>query len=201
MSLETVAQLADIIGAISVPVALYFGVRALFETADARRDAVDERRRLFELDILRELLAEVDRGFLVEIEGSPHRLREYEYRLSLMSRADLPFWWTLIGMQWQDEVSAYLGFKERWHAKSVEIFESAKRRESLPASEVPAWRRNHDRLAAEVVEIADEFRATVQSELVRQLTCAVTGRVEAGRDGRSSRTWYLRRRRAVGHVN
>lgn len=186
MDLSTVANLADVAGAAGGVVAIFFGIRALLETSDVRGDAIDERRRLFELEILREILREVDDGLLFEIGGEPRRLRRFTFRLGFLPTSEMPTWREMLGMNWQDEVSERFEFKEPWHAKSREVGEAAKRGE------------DNSRLQTELHQVAFNFHETVSSQLMRELSGAITARVEAGRFQGSRRAWYGKRRRRPG---
>lgn len=193
---------AQVVGALALFVAIAEVARARRENAETRREAAAERVRQFEIEILREILADVDGGLLHEVGGYPHRLRKYARRIALLPQDDLPFWRTLMEMRWQGEVSEFTGFKEPWQAKSVEIGASAKERESLTdPAEIADWRAQHDRLAAEVAEVADTFHETVSTRLLRELIEAITTRVAAGQFEASRRTWYGWRRKPVGHVD
>lgn len=196
--MHAIVDWAQVIGAFAALAAIWFARRAQHEASRVRREAIDERGRLFELEILREILREVDDGLLFKIAADPRRLHRFRWRIDFLPKTELSFWRELMDMEWQDEVSARVGFKEAWMAKSVEIFESAKRGADLPEPDRAAWRLDHAQLAEDVSGIAFMFHETVSMQLLRELMGAIAGRVEAGRYEPRRRTWWGRLRRPVG---
>ena len=150
MNTDAAGLLVDSIAAFAALVAIGYAVRAQQGTNRLRQETIDKRTRLFELEILREILRDIDNGLLLHIAGDPRRLRQFTWRIDFLPTSELPSWRRLLTMNWQDEVSQYAGFKEAWMAKSIEIFESAKRAEGLTGSELAAWELRHDRLTTEV---------------------------------------------------
>jgi hypothetical protein len=195
---HTIVDWAQVVGAFAALAAIWFARGAHQETNRVRREAIDERGRLFELEILREILREVDDGLLFKIAADPWRLRRFRWRIDFLPKSELSFWRELMDLEWQDEVSARVGFKEAWMAKSVEIFESAKRGEGLPEPDKAAWRLDHAQLAQDVSGIAFTFHETVSMQLLRELMGAIAERVEAGRYEPRRRSWLGWRRRPVG---
>src|SRR3954465_12617509 len=177
---QTVVDWAQIVGALGAIIAIGFAVAAQRGSTRAQLAIVAERRRQFQLEILREIVTEVDDGFLYKIAEEPVRLRKFARRLDLLPGSDLPFWRDVIAMRWMDEVVVAMGVRDRWTAKSEEILNSAKEQETLEESERKNWQERHDRLKAEVVEIAAGFHEAVSSQLLRELVAAITDRVEAG---------------------
>src|SRR4051812_37855543 len=110
---------------------------AIWYSVQAKRELVNERRRLFGLEVLRgiategggllefevwrETEGEADDGFLYKIGEDPLRPRKFARRLDLLPTSDMPFWREMFGWKWMDQVVVATGFKERWTAKSEEI--------------------------------------------------------------------------------
>jgi len=191
---------AGVIGALGAIVALLYAAKAQRDATWARLEVVAERRRQFQLEVLREIAAGIDDGFLYKIGEDPLRLRKFARRLELLPRSDLPTWRTVMDMRWQDEVSEHMGFKEPWMAKSREVFESAQAGARVPEAERAAWQARDDRLAEELQEIAFTFNEALSTRLNQELITAITARVEAGRF-RPSRRFPLRRRLPVGPID
>lgn len=76
---DWVALAASVIGSFAAAWALWYAVRT-------KRDIIDERRRLFQLDVLREIAAGVDDGFLFKIGSDPLRLRKFARRRAALIR-------------------------------------------------------------------------------------------------------------------
>jgi len=171
---------AGIAGSIAAAIAIWFSVLAQRDATQARREAAAERRRQFELEILRDLIEQVDGGILREAGDDPRRLKKYEHRISLLPAAELPFWRKLMTLDWQGEVSKLTGFDKPWHEAGAAVADSAKRQPDTEGPDLVAWQANHDRLAAELSEVARRFHETVSDRLLRELKGAVYGRVEAG---------------------
>ncbi len=87
------AQWADIAGALGAAVAIGFAVKAHLGATKARLSVVHERRRQFELEILRDLLEDLDTTDLLgDPNHVPGRLQRYEHRLLMLPSTALPFW-------------------------------------------------------------------------------------------------------------
>lgn len=176
---------------------------AIWYSAQSKRELVDERRRLFELEILREIATGIDNGFLFEISEHPERLRIFARRLDLLPGADLPLWRTLMDMQWPGDVSNYMGVAERQQKLSQELLELSKRQPDAeaPDAEQREWDERYKALTTDIRESAHRHREGVSRMLLDELVHAITVRVEAGSFERSRRWFGLWRRRPVGHVD
>jgi len=89
------------------------GIVAIFIALRAQRTADEaiahERRRQFELEILRALLDDLDSTSIgVESYDDPRTLRRYEHRLSLLPGAELSFWRAVMDARDSDAVIAVL---------------------------------------------------------------------------------------------
>jgi hypothetical protein len=86
---DWVALFAGLGGTVAAVVAIVLARRAQ-KTATSAVTA--ERRRVFELEILRDLMRDLDEGKLVgRVFERPTELRKYQHRLALLS-SKLPFW-------------------------------------------------------------------------------------------------------------
>jgi hypothetical protein len=93
--------------------AVQIGRQANEEASKARTAVALERRRTFELEVLRDLLVAVDELFneAGKIAGKPYLLHwRYSARLAMLPADDLPVWRKLSGLRNYDEVQgAILG--------------------------------------------------------------------------------------------
>lgn len=173
---------ADVAGGFGAVIAIGFALAALRDGNRARREAIDERRRLFELSILRELLTGIDNGFLYRISDDPERLREFARRLDLLPGSDLPFWREMFSMRYPGDVTRYMGLVQRQQELSVQIGELAKSQPppDAPAAEQAVWDEAHEQATTELRASADAMRERVSDRLLAELVDAITCRVEAG---------------------
>ncbi len=190
-----------VVGALGAAVAIGFAAAAQRAATAARRDAVNERRRLFELDVLRELVRDLDANpqHYVEASFKPGMLRRYRLQLDLIE-GDLPYWRRLAELDWHGEVVEASGLSElkiKQRALSKAIFKHAEKARTGEQD----WEAEHARLKAELRAIAKQIDAYVVDRLTRELHEAIVARVEAGREVKVRRTWRpstWRGRRFIG---
>jgi hypothetical protein len=168
------------LGTIAAAVAIGFSVRAQKDSTKARRAVSLERRRQFELEILRHVLDDVDeKRVLHEIEFSPSRLQRYEHRIELLPDDVLPYWRKAMKMNWYDELALDLDLKQRQKEASEVYQEAVQRWSNRPTAEDEPFRSNLDRLAIAVTQIAVEISNTVRGQLMDDLHTAIRQRVDA----------------------
>jgi hypothetical protein len=193
----------DYVNAGAAIVAIVIALIAQNSANNARREVAEEgakeRRRVFELGILSELVRLVDDGFLNEIETYPHRLRQVDQRLDQLPEAELPYWRHLKTHRWRDEVSESAGFRDR--IRRVNEAHSRLVQERAQWDDQQAWQSALDESQIELSAVQREFEAYVRDRLIRELREAIVARAEAPALT-SGRPWIRwRRRRPVGHVD
>ncbi|GAA0494079.1 hypothetical protein Ade02nite_20730 [Paractinoplanes deccanensis] len=169
---------ADVAGGIGAVIAIGFAVRAQRDATKARKSVARERRRQFEVQILREIVDLVDDDFLHEIQFHPNRLRAFKHRFALLSPGTLPYWQKLSGMNWYLEVRAGTEFEQRQIDVNAAHYAHLQARPESPAA-LDEWDKERERLAASLVSVADDFEAYVKNRLLSELLKAIADRVDA----------------------
>jgi hypothetical protein len=168
----------DILGAIGG----LTGAIALWYAAQAKRDVAEERRRLFELDVLRELAAGIDNGFLYRISDDPERLRQFARRLDLLPGQDLPFWREMMDSRYLADFTGGPTFIAQQMARSKVVADIASRQPGVDAAAVEQarWQEERDAAVQHLQRSAHDFRESVSQRLMDDLVHAITTRVEDG---------------------
>lgn len=174
--------------------AVWFAFRAQKDATRARRAIPAERRRQFELEILRSLLDDLDENqILHQVELSPSRLQRYQHRLAPLPSSALPFWRQVMSVDWYDSLPDDSGFRARQKALSVSRSEVVRRlRDDPDNTELKA---EADRQAAQISEAAKQFADEIRGRLLDELLATIKERVEAEAD-QHHRWWSRVRRRA-----
>lgn len=180
---------AGTLGALGAAVAIGFAAAAQRAATEARRDAVKERRRQFELTVLRELVRDLDENPHLYVEASfkPALLRRYRLQLDLIA-GDLPYWRRLVDLDWRDEVveaSGLSDLKTRQQDLSKQLFDHNK----VGKRGEKAWEAEYARLEGELSAVARQIEAYVTDRLIRELHEAIVARVESGREVPLRRSW------------
>jgi hypothetical protein len=155
-------------GVVAAIVAIVIAVRA-------QRSIADERRRQFELEILRQILAEVEDGNLLdEIEFKPGKVHRFRRRLMLIENPP-PYWVTVMSADWYaDLVPDRL---RRQEEVSVEHAAAVNKAMANPDN-ADLW-AEVERHKEELAILADGVRASVPRRLLNELEEAIRGRVDA----------------------
>src|SRR4051794_6127248 len=86
---------------------------------------------VFELEIMRDLLRDVDETQLVsEAFDAPRTLTRYRHRISLLPKGELPFWRKVMDSQDGSELAALIGLGEEYINARKE-FDIAKQKRDL----------------------------------------------------------------------
>lgn len=193
----------DYVNAVAAMVAIVIALVAQRSANKARQEAAEEganeRRRVFELGILGELVRLVDEGFLREIEDYPHRLLQVEQRLDQLPKSELLYWRRLMKYRWRDEVSEDAGLQER--IKQVNIAYAQLVRQQAEWKDQAAWRAALEKGQVELSVVQRELEAYVRDRLIRELREAVVARAESPALKSRRPGIRLRRRRPVGHID
>ncbi|MEU7925076.1 hypothetical protein [Micromonospora sp. NPDC049107] len=178
-----------LVGVLGV-LALWLAYRAQREATRARQEIPAERRRQFELEILRGVLDDLDeKQVLHEVEFSPSRLQRYQHRLAPLPDSALPFWRQAMTVDWYDSLPDDHGFRARQKALSVSRFAVVQQLGSNPDD--AELRAEADRQAAELSAAATQFADDIRGRLLDELLAAIRERVEAGAD-QPQRWWQWR---------
>ncbi|MET7970525.1 hypothetical protein [Micromonospora sp. NPDC005305] len=187
--MDWVQLLFGVLGAL----ALWFAYRAQKDATRARKEIPAERRRQFELEILRGLLDDLDEEqILHEVEFTPSRLQRYQHRLATLPDSTLPFWRQAMTMDWYDSLPNDHGFRARQKELSVTRFAVVKQLSNdLDNAELKA---EADQQAAEISAAATQFADNIRGRLLDELLSAIRERVEADA-GQPRGSWTPRSRR------
>jgi hypothetical protein len=173
--------------------AVWFAYRAQKDATRARRAIPAERRRQFELEILRSLLDDLDENqILHQVEFSPSRLQHYLHRMAPLPDSALPFWRQAMSVDWYDGLPDDHGLRARQKALSISRFEVVKRLTNDPDN--AELKAEADRQAAQISAAAAQFADEIRGRLRDELLAAIRERVEAGAD-QPQRWWQRFRRR------
>lgn len=203
---------AGVVGLVVAIVAIVLANRAQ-RTAD--RAVTDERRRMFELEILRDLTKDLDEGLAQRVFDRPATLAEYRFRLSLLS-SELSVWTRVMALPDPVDVMDFVGVRE------LANVEKARRQAEAESERIGAdiyilnlqvqndgrnadarirldkARRKDDVLAARASDLKErelELRAAGNAELGKRLAYDVQqeiwARVEARRHAPRRRWWKL----------
>lgn len=160
-----------VLGALGTIAALIVAIRAQRDATKARISVGQERRRQFELEILREFLRDVDEKNLVaQVIGNADALGRYQERLNLLDEADLPFWRRAMTTRDDRELMDAVGHLERMDEAANAISNVFMRypvsgEQAELAGQHPARRR--------------EFEDEVRRRLLGDLHQAIRSRVDA----------------------
>ena len=162
----------------------FAAVAAIIIAVRAQKSIADERRRQFELEILRQILTDAEESDLLhDVEFEPGKLRRYRRRL-LLIRDPPPYWMTVMSADWYADLVP--DRMRRQQEVSVQRFDVVRKLEKDPAN--TELQADADRLAEELAILGDEVKAGVPRRLLNDLEKAISDRVDA-RDGR----WRSRR--------
>jgi hypothetical protein len=163
--------------------ALIFAGRAQGDAKKARLSVSLERRRQFELEILRSFMEDLDEDGLHQVVvDKPGILRRYESRLRLLPEKDLPFWRQLVGLSWRDEVSALVGFKDviQKASQDYNTYVATATAGGRSLSELSVAESLQMQILAEEMTVVNRrFEGAVRDRLVVELLDAIKVRVEA----------------------
>jgi hypothetical protein len=165
------ALAAGVVGSVAALIAIWFAVRAQRDATAARREVGVERRRQFEVEVLRGLLDDVDAGGLEAhvAADNPGWVNRYQHRLAMLSDEALPFWRTVMVLGWRDEVIEQFRYTQRFDETDTAL-RAAQR--SADADEV-------QRLTVQRADNRAAFEDEVKSHLTRELLTAIRQRVDA----------------------
>jgi hypothetical protein len=96
------------VGGFASAIAIWIALRAERKADTA---VTDERRRVFELEILRDLMKDVDQGLAELVLSNLGYLQRYRFRLGLIS-APMPFWQQVMDAQGYFGIMEALGFDD-----------------------------------------------------------------------------------------
>jgi hypothetical protein len=100
-----------VVGTAGIVIAIVAIVIAIRTDRRADKVLTEERRRVFELEILRELARDLDGGLAEKVFENPRTLETYELRLALLS-SRLRYWDQVTGLANFGEVAAGVGAPE-----------------------------------------------------------------------------------------
>lgn len=190
---NVVRDLWDWVGLVGGVAGGFGAAWAIWVSAQTKQDIIDERRRQFQLDVLREIATSIDNGFLYLIADDPEKLRQFARRLDLLPGADLPTWREMLTMRWPDDVAIYMGFKDQQLAKSQAVAEWVKCQPppSAPSLDRGTWAKRYEELVDDLQLSVHSYQERVSNQLLGELVHAITVRVEDGaiRSRRRFRFW------------
>jgi hypothetical protein len=166
-------------------IAVLAAVIAIVIAVRAQGSIARERRRQFELEILRQILTDIEETDLLhEVEFKPGKLRRYQRRLLLL-RDPPAFWMSTMSADWYAEVVPE-SHQKRQSERSARIAELAKALEDAPNND--ALREEYNQVAADLRAGGDQMREDLRLRLVNEIEAAIRSRVDA-RD----RWWHAAR--------
>lgn len=175
---DWIAFAVALLSAIGTVVAIVYAVLAEREATKARAAVAIERRRQFELEVLREFLHDLESTEIAaDVIDNPVLLAPYRHRLALLPAIDLPTWRALLGLQYRDDVSATLGFGERIQAANDKVKEAQGAHPGWV--ETPAIRNEIRLLQEEVSAVNREFERAVMTAMTEDVMAAIRRRVDA----------------------
>jgi hypothetical protein len=135
-----------------------------------------ERRRQFEIEVLRGILIDVeDSKILDDVEFDPARLRKYRRQLSLL-REPPTYWMTILSADWYNEV-VHPAIRQRQYDLSAQHFGLVQQLAVDPTNS--ALSAEHAKVRAELSANAQNIRDSLPRKLINELDAAIQERVEA----------------------
>ncbi|BCJ46111.1 hypothetical protein GCM10010168_50600 [Actinoplanes ianthinogenes] len=193
---DAIARLSAASGLIGVTISLFavgFAVRS-FKIAGDRIS--QERMRVFQLEVLRQLVVELDESDLVaEVFSNPRELARFRMRLDLLKK-NLPNWETVITLKDQREVMDFLGLGDRhdeWLELRLQKRQAEAERTSLRFWEFFKQSITVETLASRIGEIEMAGKRELNSRLVDDVHRAIREQVMAGNEPRlcwRCKAWY-----------
>ncbi|GIE28390.1 hypothetical protein Ait01nite_014350 [Actinoplanes italicus] len=203
---DIIVDIGSITGAFAAVVAIVIALRA---QRAADQAVGKERERVFELEILRELVKEIDEAELTRVAfSSPRYLKRFQLRLNQLSTR-LESWDQVMALSDREAVIDWTG-----HGDQIRALDEAKarHREDLDAAKqryvesvTPGMSRDEFISAAQSfvgpvfagrrsrASVEEESRRTFHDRLIRDLDQAIKARVLAGQRPpltRWQRWWY-----------
>lgn len=172
-------------------IAIFYAASAQRAARDARYDLAAERRRVFELEVLRDLVQTVDKYNLIAAAiDNPTVLHQFTQRLTLLAGTELPFWRRAVRASWRNDLVEELGHKEEIEQVNKEHVAHQKAR--FEWEDQVAWQAESDRLQVEVSAVQRRFEADVTTNLVSELHHAIASKINEGRgpEGHAAKSWW-----------
>jgi hypothetical protein len=161
-------------------VAVLIAVVAIIIAVRAQRSIADERRRQFELEILREFLRDVDEKDIASLAiGDPAILRRYQHRMALLPATDLRFWREVLTAVSPAQLRERTGHAERWDKASRDrdrALADAQHAAGTVRDNPEVQRRSEE--AKQALRQADvDFIEDVRAQMVEDILSAIADRV------------------------
>ena len=116
--LDITVDIAGVVGAFAAVVAIWIARRA---ERKADETVTQERRRVFELEVLRDLMKELsDPGFIDEFFYTPDKLQRFEFQMSLL-QSPPEFWVHLARLRRMEDVIHAVGLGVEYDAAVVKL--------------------------------------------------------------------------------
>jgi hypothetical protein len=173
--MQDVVDWAQIVGAAGAVIAIGFAIAAQRDATRARKAVSRERRRQFELEILRDLAEWVDNGNLAGIADRTSRIRLVRRRISLV-KDTLPYWAEVVDLT-PDAARATAGMEDQISAAQAALSEHNRTR--LPSGNQDAWIAEGRRLDLAAQKLENQARGAVRDRLLADLERAVECHVDA----------------------
>jgi hypothetical protein len=170
--------IVDGLGAFAALIAILFAVQAQEDATEARKEVGRERLRQFEMEILRDLVDHVERGYLsTGLIGSPSRLQNLRYRIELLREEPrLPSWLEVMDLS-PAQARAKAGLEDEINS-AQSAYEEHVATKVIAADQV-AWNEELGRVDAARSDLISEADRKVQTILTDELREAISSRVNA----------------------